>query len=54
MLVDVWPAWVANERTAPESLACAEAVLGEVIDHVPLAIWAALGSIRQQVGDGDR
>lgn len=54
MLVDVWPAWVPNERTAPESLACAEAALGEVIDHVPLAIWAALRSIRQQVGDGDR
>lgn len=54
MLVDVLPAWVPNERTAPESLACAEAALGEVIDNVPLAIWAALRSVRQQVGDGNR
>lgn len=54
MFVDVWPAWVPNERTARESLACAEAALGEVIDHVPLAIWAALRSIRQQASDGDR
>lgn len=54
MFGDVWPAWVANERTPSESLACAEDLLGEVLDHVPLAVWAALRSLRQQVGDGHR
>lgn len=51
---DVWPVWVPNERTPSESLACAEATLAEVVDHVPLAIWAALRSLREQVGDGHR
>lgn len=52
MFGDVWPAWVPNERTPSESLACAEATLAEVVDGVPLAIWAALRSLREQVGDG--
>lgn len=54
MFGDVWPACVANEGTPSESLACAEATLGEVLDHVPLAVWAALRSLREQVGDGHR
>lgn len=54
MFGDVWPAWVPNERTALESLACAQATLAGVLDHVPLAIWAGLRSLRQQVGDGHR
>lgn len=51
---EVLPAWIRNERTASESLECAEFVLAEVIDHVPLALWAALRSLREQVGDGHR
>lgn len=54
MFGDVWPVWIPDERTAAASLACAENVLGEVLDHVPLALWAALRSLRGQVGDGDR
>ena len=54
MFGDVWPAWVPNERTPSESLAFAEATLAEVLDQVPLAIWAALRSLRKQVGDGHR
>lgn len=50
---DVWPAYIDDELTATESLAAAEHVLGEVADQVPLAIWAGLRSLRQQVGDGD-
>lgn len=51
---EVWPVWIPNERTAAESLECAETVLGRVLDHVPLALWAALRSLRGQVSDGDR
>ena len=54
MFSDVWPAWVPNERTPSESLDSAEARLAEVLDQVPLAIWAALQSLREQVGDGHR
>lgn len=54
MFGDAWPIWVPDERTASESLACAEVALGGVIDHVPLGIWAALRSLREQVGDGNR
>jgi len=54
MFGKVWPAWTPNDRTAAESLAEAERILGEVIDQVPLALWAALRSLREQVGDGDR
>ncbi len=54
MFGDALPAWTANQRTPSESLACAEATLGEVLDHVPLAVWAALRSLREQVGDGHR
>jgi hypothetical protein len=54
MFGDVWPGRVPNERTPSESLACAEATLGEVLDHVPLAVWAALRSLRERVGDGHR
>ena len=32
----------------------AERLLGGVIDQVPLGLWAALTSLRQQVSDGDR
>ncbi len=53
-LGDVWPAWIPNERTASESLACAASALAEVIDYVPLAVWAALESLRRQVDDGHR
>jgi len=54
MFGEVWPAWIPNERTAAESLECAEVVLGAVIDDVPLALWAALRSLRKQVGNGHR
>lgn len=54
MLGDVWPAYIPDDRTAAESLGEAEQLLGEVIDSVPLAVWAALRSLRAQVGDGDR
>lgn len=52
--MDVWPVWIPNERTAAESLACAEEALGEVIDHVPLGLWTALWELRERVSDGDR
>ena len=52
MFGEVWPAWIPHDRTAAESLAEAERVLGEVIDQVPLGLWAALRSLRGQVGDG--
>ncbi len=54
MLGDVWPACIADECTAAESLAEAERLLAGVIDHVPLRVWATLRSLRQQVGDGQR
>lgn len=54
MFGEVWPAWIPNDRTAAESLAEAERILGEVIDQVPLALWAALRSLREQVGNGHR
>jgi hypothetical protein len=54
LLGEVWPRFIPNERTAAGSLACAERALGGVIDQVPLAVWAALRSLREQVGDGDR
>jgi hypothetical protein len=54
MLGDVWPAYIADERTAAESLAEAERMLAGVIDHVPIGVWAALRSLRQQVRDGQR
>ncbi|MCW5951372.1 MAG: hypothetical protein KIT69_03865 [Propionibacteriaceae bacterium] len=50
----VWPVWIDDGRTAAESLAEAERLLAEVIDQVPLGLWAALTSLRQQVSDGDR
>ena len=51
---DIWPVWIDDGRTAAESLAEAERLLAEVIDQVPLGLWAALTSLRQQVSDGDR
>ena len=51
---EVWPVWINDDRTAAESLAEAERVLAGVIDQVPLGLWAALASLRQQVSDGDR
>jgi hypothetical protein len=51
---EVWPVWIEDDRTAAESLAEAEQLLAEVIDQVPLGLWAALVSLRQQVSDGDR
>ena len=51
---DVWPAYIDDELTAAESLAAAERALDPVVDEVPLAIWAGLGWLREQVGDGDR
>jgi hypothetical protein len=54
MFGEVWPTWIPHERTAAESLFEAERILGEVIDQVPLGLWAALGSLRERVGDGDR
>lgn len=54
MFADVWPAWIPGEHTAAESLESAEDALGEVIDDVPLALWAALRSLRGRVGDGHR
>lgn len=54
MFGEVWPAWIPNDRTAAESLAEAERILGEVIDQVPLGLWAALRSLREQVGNGHR
>lgn len=52
MLGDVWPACIEDERSAAESLAKAERLLEEVLDYVPLGVWAALRSLRQRVGDG--
>lgn len=52
MLGDVWPAYIEDERTAAQSLAEAERLLSEVIDHLPLGVWAALKSLRQRVSDG--
>lgn len=49
---DVWPMYVDNGLTAAESLAEAERVLGEVVDDVSLAVWAALRSLREQVSRG--
>lgn len=54
MLSDVWPAYIPDDRPAAELLGEAERLLGEVIDSVPLAVWAALRSLREQVSDGDR
>lgn len=54
MFGELWPAWIPKDRTAAESLAEAERILGEVIDQVPLGLWAALRSLREQVGDGHR
>lgn len=51
---DVWPAYIDDDLTAAESLAAAERALDPVVDDVPLAIWAGLRSLREQVGDGDR
>ena len=51
---DIWPVWIDDDRTAAESLAEAERLLTGVIDQVPLGLWAALTSLRQQVSDGDR
>ena len=51
---DVWPVWIDDDRTAGESLTEAERLLGGVIDQVPLGLWAALRSLREQVSDGDR
>lgn len=51
---DVWPTYIADGRTVAESLAEAERILGEVIDHVPLALWAGLRSLRERAGDGQR
>lgn len=48
------PAWIPNELTASESLARAEEELATILDDVPLAIWAELRSLREQVGDGQR
>lgn len=49
---DVWPAYVDDGRTVAESLAEAERILAEVVDDVPLAVWAALRSLREQVSRG--
>lgn len=54
MFGEVWPAWIPNVGTASESLARAEDELAAILDDVPLAIWAALRSLREQVGDGQR
>lgn len=54
MFGEMWPTWIPNDRSASESLAEAERILGEVIDQVPLGLWAALRSLREQVGDGHR
>lgn len=51
---EVWPAYIDDDLTAAESLAAAEQVLDQVVDEVPLAIWAGLRSLREQVGDGHR
>lgn len=54
MFGEIWPAWIPNGLTASESLAYAEEQLATILDDVPLAIWAALRALRQQVGDGHR
>lgn len=54
MFGEAWPTWIPDERTAAESLAEAERILEAIIDQVPLGLWAALRSLREQVGDGDR
>lgn len=54
MFGDVWPDCIPNDRPAGESLACAQALLAEVSDHVPLALWVALRTLRHRVGDGHR
>ena len=51
---EVWPVWIDDDRTALESLTEAERLLGGVLDQVPLGLWAALRSLREQVSDGDR
>ena len=51
---DTWPVWIDDDRTAADSLAEAERLLGGVIEQVPLGLWAALTSLREQVSDGDR
>ena len=48
----VWPVWIPNERTPAESLACAEEVLGEVLDHVPLGLWTGRWVLRERVSAG--
>jgi hypothetical protein len=52
MFGEVWPVWIPNQRSASESLAGAEEELAAILDEVPLAIWAALRSLREQVNDG--
>jgi len=52
MFGEVLPVWIPNERSASESLACAEEELAAILDEVPLAIWSALRSLREQVNDG--
>ena len=54
MFGEIWPASIPNALTASESLARAEAELATILDDVPLAIWAALRSLRGQVDDGHR
>ena len=54
LFADVWPAYINDDLTAAESLAAAEHVLDQVVDEVPLAIWAGLRSLREQVGDDHR
>lgn len=54
MFGEVWPAWIPNELTASESLAHADEELATILDAVPLALWAALQSLREQDGDGHR
>lgn len=54
MLADVWPAYIDAKRSVAESLAEAERLLAEVIDHVPLAVWTGVQSLRRRIDDGHR
>ena len=51
---EVWPAYIDDDLTAAESLTAAERALVRVLDEVPLAVWAGLRSLREQVDDGER
>lgn len=52
MLGDIWPARIDGRWAVAASLAEAERLLAEAIDHVPLAVWAGVQSLRRQIDDG--